>query len=69
MPISIEERRSRMKELTDLQDEWLRVFGKELGIGFDIGIAEVPLIDRCIRERNQEPLWEHLRSRDPNRDY
>ena len=59
------------KELTDLQDEWERVFGEELKIGFDIGVAEIPIIDRSIRERNQDLLREYLERRDPNhtRDY
>ena len=69
MPISLEERRRLMRVLDDLQDEWRRVFGEELARGFVIGIAQVPLIERCLRERSQTSLNEYIQGLDPNRDY
>ena len=67
--MSLEERRRLMRVLDDLQDEWKRVFGDELARGFVIGIPQIPLIERCLRERSQTPLNEYIQGLDPNRDY
>ena len=59
----------RRSMLLDLQTEWKRVFGEEVGIGFEIGVAQVPLLERCLGERDQAPLQEYLQNLDPDRDY
>lgn len=48
-------------ELFALARAWKRRFGENLGVGFEIGPADVPLIRQCLDQGSTQPLEDHIR--------
>ena len=50
------------KDLEALRDEWWRVFGESMGMGFEITPEQVPMMKECIEKESQKPLEEYIDS-------
>ena len=49
-----------MVDLVRLAPRWEKVFGDTMPMGFEVGPEQVPIIERCIREKSREPLAEYV---------
>ena len=49
--------------LFDLQEEWQRVFGEGMPWGFEIGEQDIPLLQRCVKNRSRVELERLVRER------
>ena len=49
-----------MDDLASLAPQWEEVFGEPMSVGFEVGPEQVPVIERCSREKSREPLAEHV---------
>ena len=43
-----------------LGPQWEKVFGDTMPMGFEVGPEQVPIIERCIREKSRELLAEYV---------
>ena len=49
--------------LARVQERWEKVFGNSMPFGFEVGIADLPILERCVELRDQTPLDEAIRER------
>ncbi len=50
------------KDLEDLRDDWFRLFGESMPMGFEITPEHVPMMKECIKKKSQKPLEEYIDS-------
>ena len=51
-----------MDDLEALRPGWLETFGEDLPFGFEIQLAQVPMLRQCLREKSQAPLDAFIRT-------
>lgn len=49
------------KDLDALRESWRRIFGEEMGYGFEIGPDQVPMMKECLRLKSQKPLHDYIK--------
>ena len=50
------------KDLEDLRDDWFRVFGESMGMGFEISPEQFPMMKKCIETKSKKLLEEYIDS-------
>ena len=50
------------KDLEALRDDWWRVFGESMAMGFVITPEQVPMMKECIEKESQKPLQDYIDS-------
>ena len=58
--LTLKELLDKKVELGDMADRWREVFGTPLAIGFVVGIAQIPIIKRCLRDHTEQPLHDYI---------
>ena len=58
-----------IEDLVALRDEWRRVFGESMGMGFEITPEQVPMMKKCIETGSQKPLDDYIDSLPENTTY
>ena len=49
-------------DLESLTDEWFRVFGESMGMGFEISPEQFPMMKKCIETKSKKLLEEYIDS-------
>ncbi len=50
------------KDLEDLRDDWFRLFGESMPMGFIITPDKFPMMKKCIETGSQKPLDDYIDS-------
>ena len=51
-----------IEDLVALRQDWERVFGSSMPMGFEITPDQVPVIKKCIETESQKPLRDYIDS-------
>ena len=50
------------EDLESLREDWFRVFGESMPMGFMISPEQFPMMKKCIETKSQKPLEEYIDS-------
>ena len=48
------------RQLLRLAKRWRDQFGEDLALGFCVRTAQIPLIEKCLKENSQKPLNDYI---------
>ena len=49
-------------DLEALRPAWCETFGQELAMGFEIGPAQVPMLQECLKQKSQALLKAYIKA-------
>ena len=51
------------RRLFRVRQRWEEAFGESMPYGFEVGVADLPMLEQCVERRDQTPLNEAIRER------